>query len=157
MESPFYPQGKSDQNIITTAYLEPILDSYSKTYLNVITFSDMPAGPLKNMVKTMNLPKLSPFLDMPSNSTHRGDFGCTHVLLKYPKYGFGSTVKSSDAYMMADDIPALFSYLKTHEYIVDIKLTSMMNKSRVTIGGISDLRYSGDRKMICMIQYSPQP
>jgi len=30
----------------------------------------------------------------------------------------------------------------------------MMNKSRVLIGGVSDARFSGDRKMICMFSYN---
>ena len=153
MESPFYPNGKHSTNKVFTAYLEPILDSYSQTYINVITLSGMPEGPLGQMVKLISLPKLSPFKDMPSNTTFRNSigFGCTYVLMKYPKQNFGSTIKCADAYMTADDIPALFSYLKTNHYHIDTDLTKMMNKSRAQMGGISETRYSGDRKMIFMV------
>jgi len=153
MESPFYPQGKDSSTAVFTVYLEPILDSYSKTYINVITLSGMPEGPLGQMVKLISLNKLSPFMDMPSNTTFRNSlgFGCTYVLLKYPKQSFGSTVKCADAYMTADDIPALFSYLRSHHYHIDTDLTKMMNKSRAQMGGISETRYSGDRKMIFIV------
>ena len=150
MESPFYPKGIDSSTDVFTAYLEPILDSYSQTYLNVITLSGMPEGPLGQMVKLISLKKLSPFMDMPSNTTFRNSLGvgCTYVLLKYPKQY--STIKCRDTYMTADDIPAFFSYLRSHNYHIDTDLTKMMNKSRAQMGGISETRYSGDRKMICI-------
>jgi len=153
MESPFYPKGQDTPHTIFTAYLEPILDSYSQTYLNVITLSGMPEGPLGQMVKMISLKKLSPFMDMPSNTTFRNSlgFGCTYVLLKYPKQYIGSTIKCADTYMTADDIPAFFSYLRSNNYHIDTDLTKMMNKSRVQMGGISETRYSGDRKMLCIV------
>ena len=128
MESPFYPKGNCNEQIITTVYLEPILDSYSKTYMNVITFSSIPAGPLKEMVKMFSLPKLSPFIDMPSNNNIRNDigFGCTYVLLKFSKQYYGSIVKDANSYMTADDIPAFFSYLSTHGYLIKTDLTKMI-------------------------------
>ena len=157
MESPFYPKGHHSSQSVFTAYLEPILDSYSQTYINVITLSGMPEGPLGQMVKLISLKKLSPFMDMPSNTTFRNSigFGCTYVLMKYPKQNFGSTIKCADAYMTADDIPAFFSYLRSHRYQIDTDLTKMMNKSRAQMGGISETRYSGDRKMICIGGFAP--
>jgi hypothetical protein len=157
MESPFYPKGYDSHQKIFTAYLEPILDSYSQTYINVITLSGMPEGPLGQMVKLVSLRKLSPFIDIPSNTTFRNSlgFGCTYVLMKYPKQNFGSTIKCADAYMTADDIPAFFSYLRSHHYQIDTDLTKMMNKSRAQMGGISETRYSGDRKMICIGGFAP--
>lgn len=154
MESPFYPNNNDEQSIVTV-YLEPILDSYSKKYINVITFSSIPAGPLKEMVKILSLPKLSPFIDITSNIKNDIGYGCTYILLKYPKYGVGSIVKDTNNYMMADDIPAFFSYLTNHEYVIKTDLTKMMNHSQAQISGPSDKRFSGNRKMICIIQYSP--
>jgi hypothetical protein len=155
MESPFYPKGNHSATSVFTIYLEPILDSYSQTYINVITLSGIPDGPLGQMVKMISLSKLSPFMDMPSNTTFRNSigFGCTYVLLKYPKQNIGTTIKNANIYMTVDDIPALFSYLKMNQYHIDTDLTKMMNKSRVQMGGVSETRYSGDRKMICMGSY----
>jgi hypothetical protein len=56
--------------------------------------------------------------------------------------------------MGADDIPSIIGYLRTNGYSIDTETTKMMNKSRVLIGGVSDTRFSGDRKMICMFSYS---
>jgi hypothetical protein len=147
MESPFYPSSFSSS--IFTLYLEPILDSYSQTYLNVITLSDKPQGPLSQMVRLMSLPKLS-------NTMYSGYSGlmnptCTYVLMKYPVSGSSGVPKNTDCYMRADDIPAIFSYLTRNGYVIDTNMTSMMNKSRALLGGISDVRFSGDRKMICIV------
>ena len=158
MESPFYSQTQCNTNgtCIFTLFVEPILDSYTQTYLNVITLSNMPLGPLSEMVKMISLQKLSPFMEIGTNSGILNNglgLGCTYVLMKYPVKG-GGVPKSIDGYMRPDDIPALFSYLSSNGYTIDNNLTSMMNKSRVLIGGVSDTRFSGDRKMICMVSYS---
>jgi hypothetical protein len=55
MESPF----KNHSSVVM--YLEPYLNSFTKNYQNIITLSDMPNGPLSNMVSTISSPKLSPF------------------------------------------------------------------------------------------------
>lgn len=153
MESPFYPTGGS----VFTLYVEPILDPYTQTYLNVITLSSMPSGPLSEMVRMISLPKLSPFMEVGTNSGILNNglgLGCTYVLMKYPVRGAAFGVpKSIDNYMRPDDIPAVFSYLTSNGYTIDTKLTSMMNRSRVLMGGVSDTRFSGDRKMICMATY----
>jgi len=148
MESPF-----ANTNSSVVMYLEPYLNSYYKSYQNIITLSDMPAGPLADMVSMISAPKLSPFQQ--SSPFASNVHNCMYVLLRYPKSqggaGVGSgALKRSDMFMGADDIPSVFGYLRTHGYSIDTELTKMMNKSRVEIGGVSNLRYSGDRKMICM-------
>ena len=135
-------------------YLEPIYNSILQTYQNVITLNCKPPGPLSNMVTTVNLPKLSPFqepgpmFDMMT---------CTYILLRYPvsKVGTGnSALKNNNALMGADDIPSVFGYLQSNGYKIDSSTTSMLQDGRVLIGGVSDKRYSGNRRMIAMIQYS---
>lgn len=144
MESPFYKENSS-----IVLYLEPILNTYYKTYQNVITLSAMPDGPLADLVTSFSLSKLSRFQEAgPGMYTSN----CTFVLLRYPK-NMGSS-KCADYFMTADDIPAVFSYLQNHGYIIDTNLTKMLYKSPITIGGVSEKRMSGNRKMICMVQYS---
>jgi hypothetical protein len=141
MESPFYPVNHGSFSL----FLEPILDSYSQTYIQVITVSRIPPGPLSSMVKTISLPKLSPFY-----SIGYPGFGlnCTHVLLRYP---IGQTsMKNISDYMYSDDIPAVFYYLTSNGYTVDAKI---MDHSRVVIGGISNTRYSGDRRLISFVTF----
>jgi len=134
-------------------YLEPIYNSILQTYQNVVTLNCKPPGPLSNMVTTINLPKLSPFqepgpmFDMMT---------CTYILLRYPvsKIGSGTSVlKNNNSLMSADDIPSIFGYLQSNGYKIDTSTTSMLQDGRVLIGGASDKRYSGNRRMIAMIQY----
>ena len=145
MESPFYPNGQIENGSFSL-FLEPILDSYSQKYLQVITLSNIPPGPLASMVKMISLEKISQFVSS-NNTTMNGlGMGCTYVLMRYSS---NSNVKKESNYMFADDIPAVFSYLIRNGYTVDKGITKMMNGSRVLIGGVSDVRYSGDRKLIC--------
>lgn len=141
-------------------FLEPILNSYYKTYQNIITLNAMPPGPLEDLVTLVDLPALSPQVRAAAySSPFYGGLGCTcaHVLLRYPKSvigGVGSgAFKNADNFMGADDIPAVFSYLQTHGYKVDTSLTKMMFQSRVLVGGVSEKRLSGDRKLIAFVSF----
>jgi hypothetical protein len=152
MISPFY---EGDTFIM---YLEPILNPYLQSYQNIITLDRIPKGPLEDMVSTLNLPKLSPFLEagvFSNPNIGRSLLGsCAYVLLRYPKTACNNGAinwKCPDIFMGADDIPALFGYLKKNGYTVDTDITKMMFKGPVTIGGPSQSRFSGDRKMICMV------
>ena len=144
MESPFYKENSS-----IVLYLEPILNTYYKMYQNVITLSAMPDGPLADLVTSVSVSKLSRFQEA---GLGMYTSNCAFVLLRYPK-NMGS-LKCADYFMSADDIPAVFSYLQNHGYTIDTNLTKMLYKSPVTIGGVSEKRISGNRKMICMVQYS---
>jgi hypothetical protein len=148
MESPF-----AAANTTFTMYLEPIRMNFNKTYQNIITISTMPPGPLADMVKPMSFEKLSPFQQR--GSFYNG-FGCTNVLLRYPKQYAGamSSIKTGDYFMTTDDIPSVLSYLQTNGYTVDTNMTKLMFKSRVPMGGVSESRLSGDRRMICMVNYT---
>lgn len=142
MESPF-----DQYNNTIIMYLEPILNTYSKTYQQVITFSEIPSGPIHEMVATISSSKLSPFQTGPFFG-HR----CIHVLCRYRGiHNSGSSTKLADGFMGADDIPSVFSYLRANGYTIDTDMTKMMNKSRVTLGqSQSSFSFSGERKMICI-------
>jgi len=152
MESPF-----KNSNNSFVLYLEPVLNTYYQTYQNIITISTMPSGPLAELVTMMNTSKLSPFQEFGQFSTPnfgRGG-GCTYVLLRYPKSvcGISGNIgKNTDYFMGADDIPSVLAYLNKHGYKVDVGLTKMLFKSPILIGGVSETRISGNRKMICMVE-----
>ena len=139
MESPF---ANANQSIVF--HLEPILNSYSKTYQNIITLNTMPSGPLANMVTRQSPTKLSIFQEGGIQSSN-----CMFILLRYPKTG--PQKYNQDCYMGADDIPSLLSWLNTNGYTIETEITKMLYKSRVTIGGISES--GGDRRMICMARF----
>ena len=136
-------------------YLEPIYNPVLQIYQNIITLNCVPAGPVSNMVSHINLPKLSAF----QQSTPNFDgSNCVFVLLRHPvsKIGSGnSAFKWNGAFMGNDDIPSVFSYLQTHGYSVDTNTTNMLQNGRVVVGGVSDKRFSGNRRMIAMISFTP--
>ena len=166
MESSASPFTTSRTNVM---YLEPVLNSYYKTYQNVITFSQCPVGPIKDMVTTMTPPKLSSFQTPPGSSYAqtaspffnpgygRGiNSGCVNVLMRYPTGAGGSysaAPKCTDAYMGADDIPSVLSYLMENGYKVDTSMTKMLQNSEINIGGPAETRMSGRRKMICAFTF----
>lgn len=157
-ESPFYNGSCSSSSFVL--YLEPILNPYYQSYQNIITLNTMPPGPLSEMVSKIDMPKLSQFQQAAAYaSPFYNGCNCVHALLRYRKGSIngssGSGVfKNSDAFMSADDIPAVFSYLMNNGYTVDTSISKMMFQGRVVIGGVSDRRLSGDRKMIAMISWA---
>lgn len=146
MESPF-----ASANSSVVLYLEPYLNTHYKTYQDIITLSAMPVGPLSQLVSTISSPKLSPFHDFNTLSSHN----CTFALLRYPSGSNRHSQKHSDYFMGAEDIPSVFSYLQQNGYTVDTQLTKMLFKSKIHVGGNNTSMYSGNRKMICMIQHTP--
>jgi hypothetical protein len=152
MESPFAVHG---QGLCSTfvLYLEPILNPYFKAYQNVITLDRMPSGPLADMVNVVDLPRLSSFQEagFGYGYGHRLGGSCVHVLLRYRKSSGLFSWKNTDIFMGADDIPSVLGYLRANGYTVDTELTKMMFESRVEVGGVSDKRFSGDRKVICFV------
>lgn len=146
MESPFYPSASESQTTSFALYLEPILDSYSQTYRQVITLSCMPSGPLASMVKMQSLSKLSPFYSSVNCSR------CSYILMRYPNSNSNSnSIKKDNDYMYSDDIPAVFSYLTNHGYTINQSFTKMMNGSRICIGIGSDKNNS--QRLICFVSF----
>lgn len=146
-ESPF-----AKANSSFTLYLEPILNTYYKTYQNVITLSNIPPGPLSDMVATISTPNLSPFQQAPIIGNN--PFNCTYALVRYPVKSSGSTIKNGDYFMVADDIPSVISYLQENGYTIDTAVSTLLFKSKIPIGGVSDTRISGNRKMILMASFT---
>jgi hypothetical protein len=147
-ESPF------SSNRSFALYLEPILNPYFQAYQNIITLSCVPDGPLRHMVTHINPPKLSPFTD--TGPFYSGLQNCFPALLRQPVSVIGSgsaAFKWNQAFMGADDIPAIFDFLLTHQYQIDTSITSMLLDGPVVVGGVSNRRPSGQRKMIAFVSY----
>ena len=148
-DSPF-SHGKS-----FSLYLEPILNSYWKTYMQVITLNIIPDGPLHDLVMPVSFPKLSQFQEAPGNSPFFRGSHCVPCLMRYPvSYigGSGAAFKMGDAFMGADDIPSVFSFLQSNGYTIQTQLTSMLTDGAVPMGGVSEQRFSGNRKFIAMVR-----
>jgi len=145
MESPFYTSNQTSNTVIL--YLEPILNTYYKTYTNILTVSHMPPGPLSAMIFPIRPEKLSPF-------QYPGIMGAfPQCIYAIGKYRMRPIMSNIDTFMTAEDIPAVFAYLEANGYVIDRSLTHMIFDSKVDLGGVADNRYSGNRKMICMFSY----
>lgn len=150
MISPFHSECSNN----VTMYLEPFLNSYYKTYQHIITLSSIPKGPLKNMVTCIRSPKLSEFQDGSEFATNN-----LYILLRYNKDDITNySGKNLDIYMNNEDIPNVLSYLMENGYIVDTKITNMLYKSKISIGGggggCSGERSSyGKKRIICFFSY----
>ena len=142
-ESPF----EKYQHKTVMLYVEPLLDTYNKTYVSALTLNTMPEGPLQELVRVYNTPKLSTFQTF-TNTICNPD-NCTYIIMKYPK----SNKSMSTNWMLSEDIPAVFSYLQANHYTIDISLTKLINRS--TDGySVSQLKQSGNRRVVCMFSFS---
>ncbi len=139
-----------DSNMSFVLYLEPIYNSILQIYQNIITLNCVPAGSLSHMVTHINNSKLSRFQQ--STPDFNGS-NCIFVLLRHPVSKIGNPFKHNGAFMGSDDIPSVFSYLQTHGYTIDTSTTSMLQDGRVVVGGVSDKRFSGNRRMIAMVRF----
>ena len=154
-DSPFYPSNGRNNSIDNgslsfSIYVEPYLNSYYKTYQNIITLSNMPAGPLRQMVARISTPKLSPFQELSPLSDNV--YGCRYALMRYPTSN-GFSIKSRDSFMVDIDVPALLDYLNSNGYHIDTQVTRILQKSNLaTING-SGGGYSGKRTLVCMARF----
>lgn len=146
MESPFdqYVSGKT-----VSMFVEPILNPYWKTYQNIITFSDIPSGPLSALVRPISPPRLSEFQTPSPYST--SPFSCTYALMRYPNTSKNTAMKHADSFMYPEDIPAIISYMKDNGYIIDTQITKMIQRSDVNIGNLN----AGKKRMILIAQCPP--
>ena len=110
-------------------YLEPILDSYDKTYRNILTLSRIPEGPLANKIRRINPEKLSPFQYPPR-----------HCLLTISRDIFFNS--SGSCFMEVQDIPDIIGYLETNGY--KISENSLFIPSHANRRPIFIFRYSPD-------------
>ena len=139
MESPF-------DNQTITLYLEPVLNTYIKNYMNILTLSGMPTGPLKDLVAPIHSSPLSPFQQA---SPMFGNFpSCVYALCRYPKTK--PSMNHLRSFMTADDIPAVLGYLRNNGYTVETSLVNMLHRGQIDLGGASETRFSGNRKLVCI-------
>jgi|TARA_B110000305_G_C18804831_1_gene344300 hypothetical protein len=135
MESPF------EKTKTFAFYLEPVLNTFDKNYMHIITLNVMPPGPIADMVFSMHLEKVSDFKDGFPRS-------CQYVLMRYPRRG---SLRNPDEFMGADDIPSLIGYLHGRGYSVDTNISKLMMKGGL-LGGASQ-GIGGNRRLICMASY----
>lgn len=126
-----------------TIYIEPYLDTYNKEYLNIITVDKMPPGPLAQLITHTNPSKLSPF------QTHCAF--SNNCIMAISRYYNKSQCKKGNRFLLAEDIPSLFSYLQTNGYTIDNTTTKIIQRSNINIGNtFCDTK----KKMVCVVSYN---
>ena len=141
-------------------YIEPIRNTYYKTYQHVITFDAPPTGPLSNMVMSINTPPLSEFHKSISSSSPyaspptRTGGRCIYVLSRYPKGSPNANPKHSNVYMSPRDIPALYGFLRANGYTIDTSLTKMTYQTNTaSYIMMDDTNGYGTRKLVAISTY----
>jgi hypothetical protein len=117
----------------TVMYLQPIYDTYSGTYQQVITFSNVPSGPLQDLVYTMISPRKSIFEDNPTE--------CIYVLSRFSELNH----KIENKWMKFDDIGEIYNYLMLNGYVIDTHFSQLLHHVGV----------NGNRRIICTFTYIP--
>lgn len=153
-ESPFDQFQTNTSSSTFAIYIEPIRNAYYKTYQHVITFDAPPAGPLANMVMSINTPPLSEFqqrsTSLSSPPTRTGG-RCIYVLSRYPK----GSPNAKNVYMSPRDIPALYGFLQTNGYTIDTTLTKMTYQTNTaSYMMMDDDNGYGQRKLVAISTYS---
>lgn len=158
IESPFDPFQTNTSSLTFAIYIEPIRNTYYKTYQHVITFDAPPAGPLANMVISINTPPLSEFqrsISSLSPPTTRTGGRCIYVLSRYPKGSPNANPKHSNVYMSPRDIPALYGFLHTNGYTIDTSLTKLTYQTNTSSYIMMDDHSGyGQRKLVAISTYS---
>lgn len=108
-------------------FTQPYLDAYNKCYKNIVTINLLPQGPLQQLITRIKLNPLSSFKQQgPCNPIQKCDFALLSL-----GYAGNSCGKNSCNLMTPDEIPNLISYLLSSGYIIDTKITNMLNKSDI--------------------------
>ena len=151
MQSPFDAMNSKT----CTLYLESMLNTYYKSYQNILTVSNIPDGPLADLIKPFSSPKLSPFQSMSAWSpapTSRTAYSqmCMLMVCRYPTSQMPNSIKHADNFMYAADIPNVIGYLENNGYKIMTDMTKLAYKGPVDFadGGLYN-----KRKFIFMFRY----
>ena len=120
-----------------TITTQPYLDNCSynnQCYKNILMVNVVPEGPLRELVRRINLKPLSPFQrEGPCNPMQRCGLALTS-LLNFSNSNYNYNQRSCGNNLMTpNEIPDLYSFLTANGYQIDTQLTNMMNNSEVKL------------------------
>lgn len=130
---------------VVVIYLEPIYDSYEKTYKKILTLGQMPTMPLAQYVRKISTPSLSAVNRMINPGSR-----CIYAILKSLDGDDGGNYRPNE-YLEAEDIPRLISYLITNGYNIESGWTNALQKSKVDMSDSS----SGGRRTLLFVCRQP--
>ena len=103
-----------------TITVKPYLDTFNKTYRNILTVNIVPQGPLAQFIQLLRLPPLSPFQQ---HNNYNNNKVCCYAIMNF----FGGNYNL----MSPDNYPDLLSFLTSNGYQIETQLTALMNQSEV--------------------------
>lgn len=107
---------------------QPYYDQYNQCYKNIMMVNIEPQGPLRNLVRRIQLPRLSPFqTEGPCNPIQK--CGLALQGLNYSN----NCNKSGCNLMTPNEIPDLISFLLSNGYQIETQLTNMLNQSEIKL------------------------
>jgi hypothetical protein len=109
---------------------QPYYDQYNQCYKNIMTLNAEPQGPLRQLVKKIQLPKLSPFqVEGPCNPIPKCALAIQHFSNDYNS----ACYKGGCHLMTPNDVPNLMSFLLANGYQFETQLTNMLNQSEIKL------------------------
>ena len=130
-----------------TLTTEPFYDTYSQCYKNVIIINMLPNGPLRALVRRIQMNnKLGPNRSMSNCDPVRK---CQLALIGGglgAGCGGGGGGGKCGNWMTPNEIPDLFSFLTRTGYTIDTSITNMMS--------FGDVKLDHNRKILCFITYN---
>lgn len=113
---------------------QPYYDYRNQCYRNILVLNKSPIGPLNNIVKRVNTPKLSDFNELTYNNGCCNERKCIYAICD---------IENKQDFMCVDDISNLFEFLINHDYQIDTSITKIFQKSSVKL----------TNPLICLISY----
>jgi hypothetical protein len=120
----------------------PYYDRCSQQYQNILMLNVEPEGPLREFVRRLQLPRLTPY------QTEKSEETCGLVLTNFlnnQKYYNNNQNNNKNGLMTPNDIPDLYSFLTASGYQIDTQLTNMMNQSQVKL--------TPGKQIVCLATY----
>jgi hypothetical protein len=109
---------------------QPFYDQYSQCYKNILTVNAEPNGPIRDLVRRIKMPRLSPF---------QGEGSCYSL----PQCGLAIRslelqnccykANSGCNLMSPNEIPDLITFLLGNGYQIETQITNMLNQSSVKL------------------------
>lgn len=122
-------------------FMQPYLEKNNQyqCYKNIVTVNLAPEGPLRQITRRIKFYPLSPYK---YPGVCEKNAGCGLALLS-----LDACMSNCSGLMLADEIPHLFSYLISNGYVIDTKITNMLNATNIQFNP------TDGKKLICFVTY----
>jgi len=119
---------------------QPFYDQYNQCYKNILMINVIPQGPIKDLVRRIQLPKLSPFQKYESPCNFIPNCGLALRTLKgfqvnYNNLSYNNCNKFNSGcnLMTPDEIPDLITFIINNGYQIETQITNMLNLSELKL------------------------